>query len=171
MMVRRGPYFASGGHSANPTTMHDGLLLPKLFRREGFRTSVYDLTRDAVCHMYSGAGEVWRGLAKNATEGMASAGRILIFTLFLFFGQVLPIPLLVMAFRTQSLRPFQLAFFALLLGYGVRFCCTWRYKQSWLGALLHPLGVLVLLVLQWYAFFCKLFRRPAVWKERKYQAG
>jgi glycosyltransferase involved in cell wall biosynthesis len=171
MMVRREPYFLSGGHSANPATMHDGLLLPKLFRSHGFRTSVYDMTRDAACRMYSSAGGVWRGLAKNATEGMASPGRIPIFTIFLFCGQVLPIPVLIWAFQRVAVRPFQMAFFSLLMSYGMRFFCAWRYRQNWRGALLHPVGVLALLVLQWYAFLRKLFRRPAVWKERKYQLG
>jgi len=81
MMVRREPYMASGGHSAIRASMHDGLLLPRLFRKHGFRTGVYDLTSDASCRMYRGAAEVWRGLAKNATEGMATLGRIPVFTL------------------------------------------------------------------------------------------
>ena len=171
MMVRREPYFSCGGHSANPVTMHDGLLLPKLFRRHGFRTSVYDLSRDAVCRMYLGAGEVWRGLAKNATEGMASLGRIPVFTAFLFLGQVLPLPLAVLAYFQQHSRPLKIAVLAMVLGYGMRFFSAWRYRQSWRGAFLHPLGVLVLLVVQWYALLRKLFGRPAIWKERKYQLG
>jgi glycosyltransferase involved in cell wall biosynthesis len=171
MMVRREPYFASGGHSANPATMHDGLLLPRLFRCHGFRTSVYDLSRDAVCRMYSTAGEVWSGLAKNATEGMASLTRLPLFTVFLFVGQVLPLVVFVRSVQLQAVKPFQMAFFAILMGYGMRFICAIRYRQSWLGVLLHPLGVLVLLLLQWYAFLRKLFRRKAVWKEREYKAG
>jgi glycosyltransferase involved in cell wall biosynthesis len=178
MMVRREAYYATGGHSANPKTMHDGLLLPKLFRRHGFRTGVYDLSRDAVCRMYTSAGEVWRGLAKNATEGMASPLRLPFFTVLLFFGQVMPIAIVVWAFEIQhhiafadALRAWQMGALAVLLSFGVRFVCAWRYKQSWRGALLHPLGVLVLLMLQWYALLRKMFRRPAVWKERKYQLG
>jgi glycosyltransferase involved in cell wall biosynthesis len=169
MMVRREPYFASGGHSANPTTMHDGLLLPKLFRSRGYRTSVYDLSRDAVCRMYSSAGEVWRGLAKNATEGMATVRRIPIFTVLLLAGQVLPLPLAVWAVALQAPEPFRMSVLALVLGYGIRFFSAWRYRQSWLGALLHPLGVLVMLALQWYALWLKLTGRPATWKERAYR--
>jgi hypothetical protein len=178
MMVRREPYFSSGGHSANPATMHDGLLLPKLFRRQGFRTAVYDLSHDADCRMYTSTGEVWRGLAKNATEGMATVLRLPIFTALLFLGQVMPIPIVVWAYRVQHDIPFavallawQLAVLAVLLDFGIRFFCVWRYRQNWLSALLHPLGVLIVLALQWYALLGKLFRRPAVWKERKYQVG
>jgi glycosyltransferase involved in cell wall biosynthesis len=178
MMVRREPYFASGGHSANPKTMHDGLLLPKLFRRAGFRTRVFDLSRDAVCRMYTSAGQVWSGLVKNATEGMATLLRLPVFTVLLFFGQVAPIPIMIWAFTERNTVPFvlavlawQLALLALVLNVAVHFVSVWRFQENWLGAALHPLGVLMLLVLQWYAFFRKLFRRPAVWKGRKYQAG
>jgi glycosyltransferase involved in cell wall biosynthesis len=171
MMVRREPYFASGGHAANPATMHDGLLLPKLFRLHGFRTSVYDLSRDAVCRMYRSAGEVWSGLAKNATEGMASRGRLPVFTILLIAGQVLPLPLAVWAFVLRDRPSFLTALLTLMFGYGVRFLSAWRYQQSWRGALLHPVGVLIMLVLQWYAWLRKLVGRPATWKQRAYRVG
>jgi hypothetical protein len=171
LMVRREAYFATGGHSAIRATMHDGLLLPVLFRRYRFRTSVYDLSRDAVCRMYHNAGEVWRGLGKNATEGMASVARLPVFTVLLFVGQVLPIPAAMWAFHLNAVLPLRLAVFALVLGLGIRVVSAWRYRQSWVGVLLHPIGVLVLLVLQWYALIRKVFRRPATWKERAYQVG
>ena len=91
LMVRRDAYRKSGGHAQIRTTMHDGLLLPQLFRRNGLRTDIADLTHLATCRMYHNAAEVWRGLAKNATEGMAAPARILPFTLLLFCGQVLPL--------------------------------------------------------------------------------
>jgi glycosyltransferase involved in cell wall biosynthesis len=171
MMLRREAYFATGGHSAIRMTMHDGLLLPVLFRRYRFRTGVYDLSRDAVCRMYHGAGEVWRGLGKNATEGMASVFRLPVFTVLLLVGQVLPLPAAIWAFQLHDVLPMRIAVLALVLGYGIRMVSAWRYKQSWLGAMLHPLGILVLLVLQWYAFVGKLFGRRATWKERAYQLG
>jgi len=168
MMVRREEYFASGGHGAIRTSMHDGLLLPQLFRRHGFRTSVFDLSKDAVCRMYRNAGEVWRGLAKNATEGIAAPGRILVFTVLLFFGQVLPWMLLPMAVWRQDLHTFQLALLALALGYLVRLISAGLYRQSLRGALLHPIGILLLLILQWYALVRKVSGRPATWKQREY---
>jgi glycosyltransferase involved in cell wall biosynthesis len=170
MMVRRGPYFACGGHSANPMTMHDGLLLPKLFREHGFRTSVYDLSRDAVCRMYRSAGEVWRGLTKNATEGMASPLRLPIFTVLLFVGQVIAFPVALL-FNARHPWAFNLATLGVLLSLVIRCFSAWRYQQRWRSVLLHPVGVLVLLMLQWYALLRKAFRRPAIWKERKYQVG
>ena len=170
MMVRREPYFESGGHSANPRTMHDGLLLPKLFREHGFRTSVYDLSRDAVCRMYTSAGEVCRGLTKNATEGMALPLRLPIFTVLLFAGQVIAFPVALL-FSARHPWVFNFATLGLLLSFFMRCFCAWRFRQLWRSVFLHPVGILLLLMLQWYALLRRLFRRPAVWKERKYQVG
>jgi cellulose synthase/poly-beta-1,6-N-acetylglucosamine synthase-like glycosyltransferase len=167
MMVRREPYFATGGHSACPETIHDGLRLPKLFRRHGFSTSVFDLSQDAICRMYLSGGEVWRGLTKNATEGMASWVRLPVFTVLLLFVQVLPLPLAAWSFAHNYYFPSRVGVMALTLTYGVRFFGAWRYRESWLGAVLHPVGVLMLLVLQWFAFFRKLLGFKATWKQRE----
>lgn len=169
MMVRRAAYFASGGHEAIRKSMHDGLLLPKLFRRHGFRTRVYDLSKDAVCRMYRGGGEVWRGLTKNATEGMAAWTRLPVFTVLLLAGEVLPLPLTIWSFMHHYFFPSWVGLTALSLGYSVRIFSAWRYKQSWQGAALHPLGVLMLLVLQWLAFLRKLFFIKTTWKLRAYR--
>jgi glycosyltransferase involved in cell wall biosynthesis len=171
LMVRKEAYFSSGGHAAIRTTMHDGLLLPRLLRRNGFRTRVYDLSRDVVCRMYRSAGEVWQGLAKNATEGMASPGRIHVFTVLLLAGQVLPAVIAPWAWLQQNPVAIIVSMSALGLGYAVRLLSAWRYRQSWRGAALHPLGVLILLGLQWYALVGKLTHRPAIWKQRTYEAG
>jgi glycosyltransferase involved in cell wall biosynthesis len=171
LMVRREAYFATGGHSAIRRTMHDGLLLPVLFRRYRFRTGVYDLSRDAVCRMYHNAGEVWRGLGKNATEGMASLTRLPVFTVLLLVGQVLPLPAAWWAFHLNDVLPMRIALLAAVLGMGVRVVSALRYRESWVGVLLHPLGVLILLVLQWYALVRKIAGKPATWKERAYQVG
>ena len=94
LMVTREAYVASGGHAEIRATMHDGLLLPRLLRQKGFRTDLADLTGLATCRMYRSAGEVWRGLAKNATEGIAAPARILPISALLFLGQVAPFLLL-----------------------------------------------------------------------------
>ena len=171
MIVRRDAYFAAGGHGAIRTTMHDGLLLPQLFRRMGFKTRVYDLSRDAVCRMYRSAGEVWRGLGKNATEGMAAPGRIGVFTVLLLAGQVLPLPLLVWAWVAGDGVALERAGIALALGLGMRVVSAWRYGQSWGGVVAHPVGVLVTLVLQWWSLGRKLAGRQATWKQREYPVG
>lgn len=45
-------YHASGGHSAIRATLHDGVKLPRAFRRAGFQTDLLDATDIATCRMY-----------------------------------------------------------------------------------------------------------------------
>jgi hypothetical protein len=174
LMVRREAYRKSGGHAAIRATMHDGLLLPKLFRRNGLRTDLADLTHLATCRMYRNASQVWRGLSKNATEGMATPARILPFTFLLLFGQVIPAVLaisLAIAPASYSAHERALIFVSVAASFIPRILSVWKYRQSLLGALLHPLGVTLLLVLEWCALVRKLAGQPVTWKERAYRMG
>ncbi len=169
LLARRAAYEASGGHRAVRETMHDGLLLPQLFRKQGFSSGLCDLTALARCRMYHNAREVWRGLEKNATEGMAAPARIVPFSLMLFFGQVAPVLWLVGAAAVhESLLWPALAAGA---GYLVRLVSVVRFRQSLSGALMHPAAVAVLLVLQWWALVRKCLGIQTVWKQRAYNVG
>lgn len=189
LMVRREAYFTTGGHSAIRATMHDGLLLPKLLRQHHRSTDLADLTPLAACRMYSSADEVWHGLAKNATEGIGAPARILPISLILLLGQVLPTALVLAisaemfaiapilwhhAFlfdRARSLALFAALSTLLVLNYLPRLLAAYRFRQSFGSALLHPIGILALLALQWYALARKLLGRPIGWKSRTYAPG
>jgi glycosyltransferase involved in cell wall biosynthesis len=174
LMVRRAAYQASGGHAKIRATMHDGLLLPQLLRKHGYRTDIADLTNLADCRMYRSASEVWNGLAKNATEGLAAPSRILVFSALLFFGQIAPLLLTGAMLLTPSLATTQLRLwiFAALAGsFLPRVIAVARFRQRLIGALLHPIGAAVLLTLQWYALVRRLAGRQATWKQRAYDLG
>lgn len=170
MMVRRVAYFACGGHAEIRATMHDGLLLPRLFRQHGYRTDLADLTELATCRMYRNAGQVWSGLAKNATEGIANPVRIGPISVLLVMGQVLPF---CFAAWMLFVRGFSIAVMVYVL-VGVagawlpRALAAVRFRQSWRGAVLHPVGILMLLAVQWYALTRKLMGGAVSWKSRAY---
>ena len=163
-IARRDAYEKSGGHAAIRATRHDGIKLPRLFRARGLKTDLFDATTVATCRMYHNAREVWRGLAKNATEGLGAPAAIVPATVMLVCGQILPWVIFVAA---QG-RAAQVAGVAILLSLAVRMAAAGRYRQSWASAWLHPLGVLVLLAIQWYALARERFGKPAEWKGRAY---
>jgi hypothetical protein len=112
--------------------------------------------------MYTTAHDVWHGLSKNAVEGMAAPARLPVFTVLLFGGQVLPFLLLSAGVATRwSLGACALALLP-------RIAAAVKFRQPLDSALLHPLGVFSLLVLQWWALLNHLRRRPARWKDREY---
>jgi hypothetical protein len=173
LMVRREAYFAAGGHAAIRHTMHDGLLLPRLLRKAGFRTDLADITSLAVCRMYTSASQVWNGLAKNATEGLAAPARIVPMSLVFLLGQVAPVLLIYPLWMRRVPSPLALAFvlLAALCAWLPRVLAARRFRQDWRGVALHPLAISILVVLQWYALLAKLLGREPTWKQRPYKAG
>jgi glycosyltransferase involved in cell wall biosynthesis len=168
-VAHRSAYWAVGGHAAIRESRHDGISLPRAFRQEGFRTDLCDVTAVARCRMYRSRAEVFEGLLKNATEGVAAPSRIVVFTVLLFVGHVLPFILLLF---TTLVRPsenaFLLALFAAAVSLTPRIAAAARFRQPWATALLHPWAILVFLGVQWYAFARLLLGTPATWKGRSY---
>jgi hypothetical protein len=170
-VARRDAYERAGGHTAIRASLHDGLALPRAFRNGGIPTDLFDATDVAVCRMYHRAGEVWRGLGKNATEGLASPGKIVPVTAQLLAGQVLPPLLVVLAVAgVVPLGAGWLALAATAPALAVRLTAAVRFRQPLDGALLHPLAVLIFLVIQWAALGRRLLGQPASWKGRRYAA-
>ena len=166
-IARRTAYEETGGHQAIKASRHDGLELPRAFRKVGLKTELFDATDLASCRMYSNAIEVWNGFAKNATEGMASPTAILPWTLLLLGGQVLPPVLLLAAWLTNAgSSTVALAATATAMAFVTRLVLAWKFEQSLLGALLHPVGIVIVIAVQWFALVRESLGRPLAWKGR-----
>jgi glycosyltransferase involved in cell wall biosynthesis len=171
-VARRDAYDRAGGHAAIRTTFHDGLQLPRAFRRAGLRTDLFDATRVASCRMYHSAGEVIRGLAKNAHEGMAGKRAIWVWSMLLLGGYLLPVVLVASGLVTGARGAgWYTALAALAIGLTARLALALRFRQSVLGALFHPLGVLILVAIQWYAWVLRRAGRGVAWKDRAQTSG
>ena len=163
LAVRREAYEQAGGHAAIADRIHDAVALTRVFRAHGLPTDLFDATDTFHCRMYQRASEVWNGFAKNAHEGLGSPRLIVPATILLLGGQVLPLVILALAASPLALTFATLGTMATFLP---RFVAAVRFRQTLLGALLHPIGICVLVAIQWSAFFRLLRHRPAVWKGR-----
>ena len=162
MMVRADDYRSAGGHGAIRQSLHDGIQLPRSFRKSGLKTEVFDATDLADCRMYTNGRDVWLGLSKNATEGMAAPVAIFVFTALLAGGQLLPWALAAAGGWNVALAT------AVGLTYLPRIYAAARFQQPWLGAVMHPIGIVGLLAIQWFARLRAWAGQPAVWKAREY---
>lgn len=162
-------YEKAGGHAAIRNSRHDGITLPRAFRRAGFKTDLCDATNVASCRMYTNSREVLSGLLKNATEGLASPGRIIPFSILLFLGEVVPLFLFVYLWNKNTSHGLTVvAGTAAVLSYLPRVISVFRFRQSALGALFHPFGILGLLAIQWFACLRAVLGVPSTWKGRRY---
>jgi hypothetical protein len=120
--------------------------------------------------MYGTDREVWRGLSKNATEGIAAPGSILPFTLLLVGGQILPVILLLfgLAGRWAGWPAWAVAATcaAVFAAWLPRLMAVRRFGHSLSSALVHPLAVAVFLVIQWTALVRRTLGLKTSWRGR-----
>jgi hypothetical protein len=169
-VTRRADYDRAGGHAAIRASLHDGVKLPRAYRRAGLKTDICDATEIASCRMYERNADVWRGLAKNATEGIGGPATIVPFTLLLGGGQILPFALVGLGLATGwhawPRWAIAAAVAAAVLAWLPRFLEAFRFRQSPTSALFHPLGVAVFLAIQWIALARKLLGLRTAWRGR-----
>lgn len=167
-MTSRTAYEAAGGHAAVKASLHDGLTLPRAFRRAGFMTDLCDAKNIATCRMYHSGREVWLGLAKNAREGMAATGQILFWTIVLFLGQVVPFSAMIGGLPWPDFGTWLIVLTTMLMNLTIQLLSLCRFQQSPGGALLFPLAILLLLAIQWYAIIRAIRGQPVGWKGRSH---
>ncbi|MBX3401999.1 MAG: glycosyltransferase [Phycisphaeraceae bacterium] len=177
VLVQREAYLAAGGHASVRDSMHDGVKLPRVFRRAGFRTDLFDGTDLASCRMYEGLGATWRGFAKNAYEGLGSPGLLVFLTVLHLLGHVLPWVVLAWAAAawigeeggpaaaSPATMAVVLAALACTLNIVQRGLLSRRFAQGLLPVGAHPLGVLMMTAVQWYSSVLQL-RGARAWRGR-----
>jgi glycosyltransferase involved in cell wall biosynthesis len=162
-LTTRSAYDRVGGHAVIQDSFHDGIKLPRAFRAAGLMTDLCDVTDLATCRMYRTAGQVWFGFAKNAREGLGHPKLLPFFTLLFLAGQVGPWVLLALA-PWQPL--FGWAAIPAVLTLAPRLHAARHFRQSWLSAILHPVGVVLVLTIQWFANVRSWVGKPIGWKGR-----
>jgi hypothetical protein len=169
VLIAADAYRATGGHGAIRAGLHDGVQLPRVFRRAGLRTDLVAGAGLAECRMYDGFAPAWAGFSKNAHEGLATPRALPVWTLLLAGGHLLPIPVSLAALAGTA--PVLPAFAALALSFGTRIAITVAAREDWRTVPLHPAIVAVALALQWNALLRPRRAGVAQWKGRTYPAN
>ena len=167
LLVRRDAYQASGGHQGFKDSMHDGIRLPRAVRSAGFHTDLFNGTDLCGVRMYRGFAQTWRGFAKNAYEGVGSVGGLIFFTVWHTVGHLLPWLVLLLGLLTRDLS--QLVGGLTVGAIGCQIAQRWilamKHKHSLWAAVLHPVGVLGMTLIQWHSYYLSRTGRRA-WRGR-----
>ena len=167
LFVRREAYKQVGGHGAWRESMHDGIRMPRALRKAGFRTDLFDGTDLCSCRMYRGWGQTWRGFAKNAFEGLGSVPLLCIITVLHLIGHVLP--WIVFVLWAVGLVPAWLAapaILAMIFNLAQRLILAHRFEQSIVSAVLHPVGVVLMTLIQWHSLWLHVSGKRS-WRGRE----
>ncbi|MGI9470126.1 MAG: glycosyltransferase [Rubripirellula sp.] len=159
-------YQSAGTHEAIQGSRHDGLKLPRVYRAVGLMTDVYDGTDLADCRMYRSAGEVVRGVLKNASEGIANPKLIVPFTILLIGGSVLPILTLVASCYQMQMSSALVSLLGVGIGHAPRAAAAKVLKQPVQGVIFHAPATFVFVILQWIALANQLLGRQVAWRGR-----
>ena len=167
LLVRREAWLRAGGHAAFRESMHDGIRLPRAVRAAGGRTDLFDGTALVSCRMYRGMAQTWRGFAKNAYEGLGSLPVLVFFTSLHLAGHVLPFVMLglVAVGVPVDARVVGLFGLAAMAGLFTRLLLVMRFRQPVIGALLHPVAMLLMTAIQWRSLWLARTGRRA-WRGR-----
>ena len=170
MAVRADSYAKAGGHAGIRHSLHDGLLLPRLFRSAGLLTDLVAGAELASCRMYVGAAATIAGSLKNATEGIAKPVALPIWTVLLLGGHLLPWLVLPAALLAGNGTAAAVAAPACAGPMLAHLAQAVRCREPLASVLLHPLSVALLVGVQWLALLRQARGRPSTWRGRTYPA-
>jgi len=166
LLFRRCSYDRIGGHAALRNNLVEDVGFGRMVAArtgEGMRLVNCDALQFSKVRMYRSFAEVWEGFTKNSRAifednpmSMAVLGTV---ECVAFVG---PFAALALAWGP---RHFILAEIAII--YAMRFLLAWRFSTSRLGALLHPLGLLLALAIGVNSWI-RSSRGGVVWKGRRY---
>lgn len=167
-ITTRSAYYAAGGHAVIKSSLHDGIMLPRAFRKAGLRTDIFDASDIASCRMYETNRDVLQGITKNATEGIGAPKTIVPFTILLGGGVIAPTLLLACMFTgiSQSWITMTGTLSGLALSYFPRIMTLSRFRQSTGSVCFHPLAVGMFLTVQWFALGRRMLGIKTSWKGR-----
>lgn len=165
-LTTREAYLAAGTHEAIRESRHDGLKLPRAYRAAGLMTDVVDGSELARCRMYRGAGQVVRGLLKNAAEGIANPKLIGVFTVLLLGASLLPVVALGWSLVAGHTIAATVAGLAVAIAHLPRFVAASRIRQSMFGAACHVPATVTFVILQWVALVYHLSGKQVAWRGR-----
>ena len=141
MFFSRNGYTRIGGHERVKNNVVEDVALGREVAGHignGLRLFNCESLQFSTVRMYHSLGETWAGFTKNLRAIFEE--REVAFWLFLLgmWGCFL-VPCFRWLWANDVVRPYALAELGLVVA--IRSLVTWRFKLTWLGALLHPFGV------------------------------
>ena len=168
LLFRRDAYTRIGGHAAVAGHLVEDIALARKMRAAGFRVLNRDGTNPGHpmalvrCRMYDNFRDLWGGFTKNLYP--AFDGRFGAFVLFQFFQiTIFLAPFLLLPFFPGDM----ILWIEVAIILSLRLAMAHRFRQSWQGAILHPLGQALVIAIAANSWI-QTVRRRLPWRGRHY---
>jgi chlorobactene glucosyltransferase len=169
MFFTRAGYDCIGGHAALRDHLVEDVALGRAVAArmgEGLRLLNCESLRFSTCRMYRSFGEVWEGFTKNIRAAFEdSLAAFLGLGVLQVCGFLLPF---VFVFLPGPARPLIIVQIGII--FLIRIVVALRFRTSWLGCALHPIGEALALAIGLNSWR-RLATKGVRWKGRIYQAG
>lgn len=168
LLFKKDAYWSIGGHEVVRAHLVEDIALARHLRAAG--KSVLNLDGTNPGHpialvrvrMYESFRQVWQGFTKNLYPSFE--GNLPVF----FFFQGMQILLFFTPFLLLFLQPKNpIAWTEVAIIFALRFALARRFRQSYLGALFHPFGLLLVLAISANSLL-QTWRNKLPWKGRAY---
>ena len=170
VLFRRDAYEAVGGHAAVRDHLVEDVALGRLVAgrtAEGMRLVNCDGSRLVRCRMYTSFPELWEGFTKNLRAAFSeSAGTFWLFGALQAAGLVLPFVWACLPWING--RWWWIPVVQVLWLYALRLVLAARFRTSWAGVWLHPVGQALSLVIGLNSWRLSA-QRGVTWKGRTYR--
>jgi chlorobactene glucosyltransferase len=168
MFFTRACYEAVGGHAAvGSHVVEDVALGREVAARtgDGLRLFNCDALRFSTVRMYRSFGETWAGFTKNIRAVFEDQG-----LLFWLFGlaQVACFFLPFIFLMTAPQAIWHIVVVQVALIYAIRALVAARFRSSWLSAVLHPIGIVLMILIGLNSWRCSVTTGVS-WKGRVYK--
>lgn len=170
VLFRRDAYEAVGGHAAVRDHLVEDVALGRLVAARtaaGMRLVNCDGSRLVRCRMYTSFAEVWEGFTKNLRAAFSESA-----TTFWVFGVVqmagLVLPFVWACLPWVSGRWWWLPVLQVAWLYALRAVLAARFRTSWAGVWLHPVGQALSLLIGLNSWRLSA-QRGVTWKGRTYR--
>jgi len=168
VLFRRDAYEKINGHKSVYNHMVEDIAIARNMRAAGFKVLNLDGTNPGHsiafvrCRMYTRFSEVWEGFTKNLYPSFDGN-----FFAFFFFQSIQAVVFL--APFILLFTPFRgpLVWTEIAIIFALRISLAHRFRQSYLGALLHPFGQLLVITIALNSWLQSL-RGRLPWKGRHY---
>jgi chlorobactene glucosyltransferase len=171
MLFKRKAFEKIGGYESVRSDIVDDVWIARKIKEYKLRLIVADGKNILECRMYESFRDIWEGFSKNIYSGLGYsiflAFIIILLYLILF---IFPFIFLIYIVVLKGFYDINMVLICsqVVLNYLMRFSLNFKFRLNIISDLLHPVGILMIVLIAFNSVRIAVFGQGPVWKGRTY---